>query len=147
LVTKDGTRLLPSKYQIDLFKFIEAGEGSAVVQAVAGSSKCLGPNVPVLMYTGEIKAAKNVRIGDLLMGPDSLPRKVLQLGDGMAPMYEVVPVKGAPWTCNDDHVLTLAGTNRFNGQTRDISVTEYLRLKREQRSFSRGWKLLRASTV
>ena len=35
LVTKDGTRLLPSKYQIDLFKFIEAGEGSAVVQAVA----------------------------------------------------------------------------------------------------------------
>jgi superfamily I DNA/RNA helicase len=39
LVTKDGTRLLPSKYQIDLFKFIEAGEGSAVVQAVAGSSK------------------------------------------------------------------------------------------------------------
>jgi len=39
LVTKDGTRLLPSKYQIDLFKFIEAREGSAVVNAVAGSSK------------------------------------------------------------------------------------------------------------
>jgi DNA helicase-2/ATP-dependent DNA helicase PcrA len=39
LVTKDGTRLLPSKYQIDLFKFIEAGEGSAVIQAVAGASK------------------------------------------------------------------------------------------------------------
>jgi DNA helicase-2/ATP-dependent DNA helicase PcrA len=39
LVTKDGTRLLPSQYQIDLFKFIDARQGSAVVKAVAGASK------------------------------------------------------------------------------------------------------------
>jgi superfamily I DNA/RNA helicase len=39
LTDKDGKRYTPSQYQVDLFKFIDARKGSAVVQAVAGSSK------------------------------------------------------------------------------------------------------------
>ena len=41
---------------------------------LAAGGKCLGKEEPVLMYDGTTKKAKDVKKGDLLMGPDSLPR-------------------------------------------------------------------------
>jgi hypothetical protein len=72
-----------------------------------GSGKCLGPDVPVLLYNGKIIRACDVVTGDLLMGPDSLPRRVLRTSTGYGPMYRIIPVKGDSWTCNDVHVLTI----------------------------------------
>ena len=41
-----------------------------------GAGKCLGKGTPVLMYDGSIKLVEDVIVGDLLMGPDSQPRRV-----------------------------------------------------------------------
>ena len=57
----------------------------------SGGGKCLAPDTPVLMYDGTVKQAKDVQIGDQLMGPDSTPRNVLQLGSGRSTMYKVIP--------------------------------------------------------
>lgn len=80
---------------------------SPILEMPTGAGKCLGPSVPVLRADGLVVRADEVRAGDLLMGPDGLPRTVLGTTRGYGPMLEVVPKRGMRWTCNDAHVLTL----------------------------------------
>jgi len=98
-----------------------------IVEGAAGGGKCLGPGVKVLKFDGTIVRADQVKIGDLLMGPDSKPRKVLGTTRGVGPMFRIKPVKGEPWTCNDAHVLTLVGNGRqYKDEIVDIALDEYL---------------------
>jgi superfamily II DNA or RNA helicase len=61
----------------------------------------------VLMYDGSTKLVEDVVVGDLLMGPDSKPRRVLRLCRGTGPMVRIIPTKGESWVVNDEHVLSL----------------------------------------
>lgn len=72
-----------------------------------GQTGCLDPDTPVRMYNGTIKLAKEIVLGDILMGDDSTPRKVLKLFSGEDDMYDIIPAKGKPYRVNKDHVLTL----------------------------------------
>lgn len=92
--------------------------------ASTGIGKCLAPTTPVIMYDGSFKKAKDVLIGDLLLGPDSRPRKVFSTTCGKAPMYRIIPTKGIPFECNDVHVLTLVDT--VTDKVVDIPLNEYL---------------------
>lgn len=102
--------------------------------------KCLGPDVEVLRYDGAVVRAKDVKPGDLLMGPDSLPRTVLSTVAGRAPMYRIVPERGDPWTCNGDHILVVASTR--TGAVTEISVNDFLKktptFRMQQKLFSVG---------
>lgn len=69
----------------------------------------------ILMHNGSVKPVEQVAVGDLLMGPDSKPRTVLELARGEAPMLKIRPVKGSPWVVNDGHILTLVRTKERNG--------------------------------
>lgn len=75
-----------------------------------GSGKCHAKDTPILMYDGTIKMVQDVKVGDLLMGDDSTPRKVLSLADGYDDMYDVIPVKGNKYTVNSEHILCLKPT-------------------------------------
>lgn len=81
----------------------------SIIRGIPGSGKCLGPDVPVLFYNGSIKPAKEVQVGDLLMGDDSTPRKVLSICSGEDEMFEIIPLKGRKFICNRSHILTLKG--------------------------------------
>jgi hypothetical protein len=59
------------------------------------------------MYDGMVKNVQDVQVGDLLMGDDSKPRKVLSLARGKDKMYDVIPVKGDKYTVNQEHILCL----------------------------------------
>jgi hypothetical protein len=72
-----------------------------------GASGCLDPETLVLMYNGTTRKAKDVVVGDLLMGDDSSPRTVLKLFSGEDDMYDVIPTKGDRYRVNKSHVLTL----------------------------------------
>lgn len=72
-----------------------------------GTGKCHKRDTPILMYNGEIKMVQNIEIGDLLMGDDSTPRKVMSLARGQDKMYEIIPVKGEKYTVNEEHILCL----------------------------------------
>lgn len=91
----------------------------------SGDGKCLGRGTPVLRYDGQIVPVEAIRPGDLLMGPDSTPRRVLSTTQGRGPLYEIKPKRGEVWVCNDKHVLTLI--NVTSGALVDIPVNEYLR--------------------
>lgn len=85
--------------------------------------KCLGRDTPVLMHDGRIVAVQDVRVGDVLMGPDSGRRVVTNIASGFGPLYRVVPNKGDPWICNDVHVLTIIDTD--TGKIIDVPLNEF----------------------
>lgn len=102
------------------------------IAGCASSGKCLAPHTLVLMHDGSTKAAKDIIEGDLLMGDDSTPRRVLSTNTGRSNMVRIVPNRGKPWECNDDHILCLKRTwsgkssSKRIGEVVEISVKEYL---------------------
>ena len=114
----------------------------------SGGGKCLDPDTEVLMYNGITKKAKDIRIGDQLMGPDSKPRNVLQLGSGRSTMYKITPVKGNPFIVNKYHILTFVamptsvkgqralfidGIPYYKDELVDIAIEDYLALSKNKR--------------
>ena len=137
-----------SDEQDAIFDWFETGEGNLVVRARAGTGKCLGKDTPILMFDGSIKAVQDVQLGDLLMGPDSRPRKVLSTDRGRGPLCKIVPVKGDSWICNDAHVMTLVGTNWKAGQIQDVPLcTHRMVCGVRGESVDRNWKLLRTGVA
>jgi len=97
----------PTSEQDRVFLFTKKRPENILIKAFAGAGKCLGINTPILMYNGEIKSVQNINIGDLLMGDDSTPRKVINVNNGTGELYKIIPNKGESWICNDVHMMTL----------------------------------------
>lgn len=107
----------------------------AIGPIAVGSGKCLGIGTPVLRFDGTITSVENIREGDQLMGPDSRPRNVLSTTEGVGPLYQVKPIKGASWVCNDAHMLTLVDS--VTSAVRDVSVKEFLQENKSRREESK----------
>lgn len=107
--TLEGLGLFPHERKL-ITDVIEGDHGLLVICGPTGSGKCLGRGTGVLKYNGDIIPVENIRPGDILMGPDSTPRRVLTTNIGVGPLYEIVPKKGEAWICNDAHILTLKHT-------------------------------------
>lgn len=95
----------------------------------AGNCNTLETNV--LMFDGRVKSVGDVMVGDLLMGADGTPRKVLERYIGYGKVYKVIPKKGDPWRCNENHILTVKmsatrSVNYVTGDIKNISVIDYL---------------------
>ncbi|SLN20686.1 ATP-dependent RNA helicase DbpA [Pseudoruegeria aquimaris] len=95
---------------------------------------CHAPGTLILMHDGSVRPVEDIAVGDVLMGPGSTPRHVLELHRGRDQMFEVRPLKGDPFVVNLGHILTLVrtneghnkrGTNR-EGQLVDISIADWL---------------------
>ena len=91
-----------------------------------GVGKCLGRGTPVLLHDGKIVPVEEIRTTEDVMGPDSRPRRVQSVTKGTGPLYRIVPKKGAPWVCNDVHVLTLV--HSVTNEVLDIPLDKYLAL-------------------
>lgn len=120
---------------------IAVGEHTGIL-GPSGGGKCHGRGTPILMYDGSIKMVEDVVVGDQLMGPDSKPRNVLELGRGRGEMYRVVPVKGDPYTVNSAHIITLVaiadivvgGRTYSRGDWIDINIEEYRKLSKYKKA-------------
>lgn len=75
---------------------------------LTGRPGCHARGTQILMFDGSIKAVESIRIGDLLMGPDSRPRKVLELASGREKMIKVSPTNGDDFVVNYNHIFHLA---------------------------------------
>jgi superfamily II DNA or RNA helicase len=121
-----------------------AGRKRVVLVSPTGSGKCLGAGTPVLMFDGTIKAVEDVRIGELVMGPDSAPRAVLSLARGREAMYRITPTKGDPYTVNESHILSLKmtpdGKDRLGGTVVNLSVRDYLKRSNTFRHRAKCWR-------
>ena len=114
--------------------------------------KCLAINTPIIMYDGTIKKVQHVEVGDLLMGDDSTPRKVLTLARGQEQMYKITSkdevhvdmdadtniggtdATNEHYTVNESHILSLKCISNYDKLSYkkdtiiDISILDYIDL-------------------
>ena len=120
------------------------GQGVSVLTGGPGVGKCLKKGTLVLMFNGEKKKVEDIKVGDLLMGDDSTPRKVLSLAQGQEKMYDVISKDGKEWGCNESHILSLIyndssrniiinGNKLTKGDIVDISIKDYLKLSERKK--------------
>lgn len=77
------------------------------IEAARDHGKCEAVGTKVRMYDGTIKKVEDLVIGDLLMGVDSKPRKVISLHRGKDEhMYRIDQSKGDSYTVNSKHIGT-----------------------------------------
>lgn len=117
-----------------------------LLQGAGSTSKCLGPNVLVRMFDGTVKRAKDIVVGDVLMGDDSGPRNVLHTTSGRSNLFRIIPERGESWVCNEDHILSLrvnqnkkCGSGAVSkkwrkGDVVDIPIKEYLCLSKDKKN-------------
>lgn len=108
------------------------GEEPVFEALLGGATGCHAKGTMIRMFDGSTKAVEDVRVGDLLMGPDSLPRAVLALARGREPMARITPKRGAdPFVVNLGHILSLVRTARKAGDARageivNVTVRDWL---------------------
>lgn len=69
--------------------------------------KCCSENTKIPLFNGETKLAKNIEIGDVVIGDDGNKRTVLNIFKGNGKMYEISQDRGESYKVNDEHILTL----------------------------------------
>ena len=101
-------RLLYPLNELDSWQVIPFFKGQA------SSGKCLARGSPTLMYDGSIKMVQDVAVGDLVMGDDGTPRRVLTLARGQDELFTLVPTRKAyeSLTVTREHVLCLKYTSQ-----------------------------------
>lgn len=87
------------------------------------ATRCFAKGTKVRMFDGSIKNVEDVVVGDELMGPDNKPRTIKSLSKGTQPMYEVNPIKGRPFTCNERHLLYLK--NVHSNEVIEVETGEF----------------------
>lgn len=127
--------------------------GRGIIKIGTGGGKCHRKGTKVILYSGELKAVEDIKQGDLLMGPDSLPRTVINTVSGYDTMYNILPIKGNTWGCTGDHILSLKRTHTTTkGNRKDykgkevinISVKEYIK---KSKTFKYKYKLFTSDPI
>ena len=117
-----------------------------LIEAPCGHGKCHGKGTKILMFDGSIKNVEDIVVGDLLMGDDSTPRKVLSLARGREELFRIHQKRGEDYVVNRSHILTLqyrpygkgSDKSRF-GEIVDIPLEEYLKLSNTEKKYYYGF--------
>ena len=116
-----------------------------IIAARPSMGKCLGRGTPVMMFDGTVRAVEDVRVGDLLMGDDSAPRRVLSLARGREEMVWVRQTYGMDYRVNASHILSVrksrAGGAEPRGTVTDIEVRDFLARSPKWQNDHKGYKV------
>jgi len=82
-----------------------------IIGGYPSNGKCLKKGTKVVMYNGKLEKVEDIKVGDLLMGIDSTPRKVLSLHSGTDDLYIIRQYKGMDYVVNSRHLLSLKKSN------------------------------------
>ena len=123
------------------------GRRAPLLCAPTGAGKCLGRGTPVMLYDGTVRPVETIQVGDLLMGPDSKPRRVTSLASGREEMFRVTPMRGDAYVVNRSHVLSLKMTGGSlnscgipDGTVVNLTVDAYLHRTKTFRHCAKGWR-------
>lgn len=117
-MSKDKTSIMesfprgysPRPNQVAVLSAVEKHWDDADVFVIDAAVGCHTLGTKILMYDRTIRNVEDVKIGDLLLGDDGLPRKVLRLFQGRQECFEIIPFSGQRFECNLDHILSLRKT-------------------------------------
>ena len=115
-----------------------------IIAARPGMGKCLGKGTKVLLFDGSLKKVEDIVDGDLLMGDDSTPRKVLSIARGKEKMYWIHQNKAMSYRVNESHILSLKRSRSEGGHTKgkvlNITVKDYLEKSDKFKTNYKGYK-------
>ena len=123
-----------------------------VVAGQSGHGKCLGKGTPIIMFDGSVKKVEEIKTGELLMGPDSKPKRVLGTTVGFDELFRVDQTKGESYVVNKDHILSLKrrqvryynrGGSKApvrHGEITNISIKDYIDKTQTFKRTHKGWK-------
>lgn len=116
-----------------------------IIAARPAMGKCLGKGTKVLMYDGNLKKVEDICTGDLLMGPDSQPRRVKSIATGREKMYWIRQNQAIDYRVNESHLLSLKRSRKEGGHTKgevlNISVKDYISKSSKFQSNYKGYKV------
>ncbi|MEZ0538858.1 replicative DNA helicase [Fibrella arboris] len=116
-----------------------------IIAARPAMGKCLGKGTKVVMFDGSLRRVEDVVAGDLLMGDDSTPRRVLSIARGREQMYWVRQNEGTDYRVNESHILSLKRSRNAGSCTKgdvlNISVRDYLPKSETFKSNYKGYKV------
>ena len=129
-----------------LNSFVNSKKRFVIIEAGTG---CHAKGQGILMYDGSIRNVEDIKLNDLIMGPDSKPRKILRLIRNKGQMVKVNPIKGDSFIVNNEHILTLRKTRRDkNSPTEqilvDVSVSEWKKWSKKQKHLH---KIIRSEEI
>lgn len=131
---RDYQQKIVDVYTSHVSKQNSTNSGGGITEVYCGAGKCLGINTQILMYDGSIKMVQDVRVGDLLMGDDSTPRRVKTLARGVEQMYRVIDnANNEDYIVNKSHILSLKSNIDYSESIRkgtvvDLTIDEYFGL-------------------
>ena len=117
-------------------------DNSGLIGGPTRFGKCLDPNTPVMMADGSIQKAHTIRDGDMVMGQDGNPRRVVGCIAGRDVMYRITPKKGEPFVVTRDHKLLLKRTNQGGRKSPGKDGEEILATPEEIVAASKTWRHL-----
>ena len=102
---------------------------------------CVDPDTPILLWDGTILKAKDIKVGDTLIGDDGFPRKVLSLVNGTDEMFEIKQNNGDTYIVNSEHILTLVQTDDIlENNIIEIKVKDYVKLTDTDKALFFGYR-------
>jgi len=110
-------------YQIPI-AYTAIMSGGGIVSAATGVGKCVAPATPIIWADGHVDKIQAAQAGDLLMGDDSTPRRVIERIDGIGPMYRITPIYGDAFEAADHHILRLVMTD--TDEIVDMTISDLL---------------------
>ncbi len=73
--------------------------------------KSFNPKKVIKLYDGSTKEAKNIEIGDQVIGLDGKPKKIIDIDYGNGQIYKVTQKLGYSYKVSKNHILVLKFTN------------------------------------
>ena len=134
-------RLKPVQRQVLEDLFSNDAKGSAIYNHavfIAGM-RCLGLGTEVAMYDGTLRKIEDIKIGELVMGPDATSRKVLNVSRGKSKLYEIEQSCAITYVINENHILSLKKEDCVPSVL-NISIKEYLKKPKKWKDQYKGYK-------
>jgi hypothetical protein len=114
--------------------------GGGILEVPCGKGKCLAKGTLVALHNGNLRPVENILVGDILLGDDGGPRRVLSLARGRELMVRIREIgTDRSYVVNRSHILSLR--HRKTGHIEDMPVEDYLR-RRDSVEWL-GWRISR----
>ncbi|KAG9397130.1 E3 ubiquitin-protein ligase [Carpediemonas membranifera] len=103
-----------------------------ILCGATGSGKCLARGTKVLMASGQFQCAEDIQAGDMIMGAEGTPKRVLTVARGREEMARVETGVGA-FTSNMSHVISFMMSGAGPTLTKDSDCrVEFVLVSRDE---------------
>lgn len=82
---------------------------------ITPGSQGFHPDTPILNCTGGVTLARDLKVGDWIIGDNSVPQQILRVQIGWNHMYVVTPARGKQIRCTEHCILPMCGVKPHVG--------------------------------